>query len=80
MYSAANLHRKVVDSCGMQTCSGGSGTASSAEASCFSMSSTSWKSISFYNTARSGNWYDFGFLLGAGSPLMSALGKKHKKR
>jgi hypothetical protein len=24
----------------------------------------------FYNSARSGNWYDFGFLLGAGSPLL----------
>jgi hypothetical protein len=24
----------------------------------------------FYNVARSGNWYDLGFLLGAGSPFL----------
>jgi hypothetical protein len=29
-----------------------------------------------YNGARSGNWYDFGFLLGAGSPLLGALGAR----
>ncbi|WP_427007258.1 hypothetical protein [Pseudarthrobacter sp. H2] len=28
----------------------------------------------FYNSARSGNWYDFGFLLGMGSPLPGGLG------
>jgi hypothetical protein len=39
-----------------------------------------WNGHEFYNTAKSGNWYDFGFLVGAGSPLMGALGKKHKKR
>jgi hypothetical protein len=33
-----------------------------------------WKEFPFYNAARSGNWYDFGFLLGAGSPLLGALG------
>jgi hypothetical protein len=32
-----------------------------------------WKEFPFYNAARSGNWYDFGFLLGAGSPLLGAL-------
>jgi hypothetical protein len=29
-----------------------------------------------YNAARIGNWYDFGFLLGAGSPLLGALGAR----
>ena len=28
----------------------------------------------FYNTARSGNWYDFGFLLGMGSPVLRGPG------
>jgi hypothetical protein len=32
-----------------------------------------WDQFPFYNEARSGNWYDFGFLLGAGSPLLGAL-------
>jgi len=27
----------------------------------------------FFNTARAGNWYDFGFLLGAGSPFLGAF-------
>jgi hypothetical protein len=29
-----------------------------------------WEQFPFYNEASSGNWYDFGFLLGAGSPLL----------
>jgi hypothetical protein len=33
-----------------------------------------WKQFPFYNTARSGSWYDFGFLLGAGSPILGTLG------
>ncbi len=33
-----------------------------------------WSEFPFYNVLRSGNWYDFGFLLGAGSPLLGALG------
>ena len=33
-----------------------------------------WPNFPFFNVARSGNWYDFGFLLGAGSPLLGALG------
>ncbi len=33
-----------------------------------------WQEFPFYNVARGGNWYDFGFLLGAGSPLFGALG------
>jgi hypothetical protein len=35
-----------------------------------------WKEFPFYNVMRSGNWYDFGFLLGAGSPLFGALGPR----
>ncbi|MCK9518724.1 MAG: hypothetical protein M0R74_06840 [Dehalococcoidia bacterium] len=30
----------------------------------------------FYNEARSGNWYDFGFLLGAGSPFLGLFGRR----
>ena len=30
-----------------------------------------WERFPFFNVARSGNWYDFGFLIGAGaSPLL----------
>jgi len=32
-----------------------------------------WEQFPFYNTARSGSWYDFGFLLGAGSPILGML-------
>ena len=32
-----------------------------------------WQEFPFYNIARSGNWYDFGFLLGAGSPFLGVL-------
>lgn len=28
-----------------------------------------------YNAARGGNWYDFGFLIGAGSPFLGFLGR-----
>ena len=38
-----------------------------------------WKEFPFYNEARSGNWYDFGFLLGAGSPLLGALGRRGRR-
>jgi hypothetical protein len=31
-----------------------------------------WEQFPFYNEARSGSWYDFGFLLGAGSPFLGA--------
>ena len=31
-----------------------------------------WDRFPFYNIERSGNWYDFGFLVGAGSPLLGA--------
>ena len=30
----------------------------------------------FYDQLRSGNWYDFGFLLGAGSPLLGMLSSR----
>jgi hypothetical protein len=33
----------------------------------------------FYNVARSGNWYDFGFVLGAGSPFMGLLGGRRSR-
>lgn len=29
-----------------------------------------------YNIARDGGWYQFGFLIGAGSPLLGFLGKR----
>ena len=32
-----------------------------------------WDQFPFYNTARSGNWYDLGFLIGAGSPILGML-------
>jgi hypothetical protein len=32
-----------------------------------------WNGQLFYAAARQGNWYDFGFLLGAGSPLLGWL-------
>lgn len=31
-----------------------------------------WERFPFYNMTKSGNWYDFGFLLGAGSPFLGA--------
>jgi hypothetical protein len=38
-----------------------------------------WEQFPFYNEARSGNWYDFGFLLGAGSPLLGAVGGRGRR-
>ncbi len=35
-----------------------------------------WKELPIYDVARSGNWYDFGFLAGAGSPMLGAIGKR----
>ena len=37
-----------------------------------------WDGFPVYNAARGGNWYDFGFLLGAGSPLLGAFGRKNR--
>jgi hypothetical protein len=36
----------------------------------------SWEEFPLYNVTRSGNSYDFGFFVGAGSPLLGALGTK----
>jgi len=38
-----------------------------------------WEQFPFYNEARSGNWYDFGFLLGAGSPLLGTLSGRSRR-
>ena len=32
-----------------------------------------WDDFPFYNVAKTGKWYDFGFLLGAGSAVLGAL-------
>jgi len=37
-----------------------------------------WNEFPFYDLARSGNWYDVGFLLGAGSPLLGAAGGRSR--
>ncbi|MCA9847194.1 MAG: hypothetical protein KC472_04430 [Dehalococcoidia bacterium] len=37
-----------------------------------------WKEFPLYNVLRSGNWYDFGFMLGGGSPFLGAFGRKSK--
>lgn len=34
-----------------------------------------WEQYAVYNADRTSNWYDFGFLLGAGSPLLGTLGR-----
>jgi hypothetical protein len=33
-----------------------------------------WDKYPVYNTGRDGNWYQFGFLLGAGSPIFGLFG------
>ena len=33
-----------------------------------------WPEHALYDMARSGSWYDFGFLVGAGSPFLGAAG------
>ncbi len=38
-----------------------------------------WQEFLVYNVARSGNWYDFGFLLGAGSPFLGAFGTRSQR-
>jgi hypothetical protein len=38
-----------------------------------------WGGFPLYNLARTGNWYDFGFLLGAGSPLLGAIGARGRR-
>lgn len=32
-----------------------------------------WSNFPFYDLGRSGNWYDLGFALGAGSPLFGVF-------
>ena len=39
-----------------------------------------WKHYPVYDTARAGNWYAFGFLIGAGSPLLGTLGQRPAPR
>ncbi|HYM15024.1 MAG TPA: hypothetical protein VEZ14_05655 [Dehalococcoidia bacterium] len=39
-----------------------------------------WNRFPFYNVVRSGNWYDVGFILGAGSPLLGAAGRSQGRR
>ena len=35
-----------------------------------------WSAQPVYDSARAGNWYDFGFLIGAGSPFLGTLGAR----
>jgi len=37
-----------------------------------------WEEFSIYNVARSGNWYDFGFLIGAGSPFLGIFSGRNR--
>ncbi len=39
-----------------------------------------WREFPVFDIARNGNWYDFGFLLGAGSPLLGAAGAGRRSR
>jgi hypothetical protein len=39
-----------------------------------------WERFPFYNTNRSGTWYDFGFLIGAGSPFLGLLSGSANER
>ena len=39
-----------------------------------------WDGFPLYNAARDGNWYGFGFLLGAGSPFLGAAGARKRDR
>lgn len=35
-----------------------------------------WHHFPVYDVARNGGWYQFGFLIGAGSPLLGLFGRK----
>ena len=35
-----------------------------------------WTDFPVYNVARDGGWYQFGFLIGTGSPLLGFFGRK----
>ncbi len=39
----------------------------------------SWERFPVYNLHRSGNWYDVGFLLGAGSPVLGVFGRSQRQ-
>jgi hypothetical protein len=39
-----------------------------------------WDRFPVYDVERAGNWYDFGFLLGAGSPVLGMLGGRRASR
>jgi hypothetical protein len=39
-----------------------------------------WARFPVYNGARGGNWYDVGFLIGAGSPLLGLLNRGGDRR
>ena len=39
-----------------------------------------WNEYPLFDFARSGNWYDIGFLIGAGSPLFGAANAKSRSR
>ena len=39
-----------------------------------------WHGYPVFDVARGGNWYDFGFLVGAGSPLFGGLGAGRRAR
>ena len=37
-----------------------------------------WERFRLYDVNRSGNWYDFGFLVGAGSPILGMFGRQNR--
>ncbi len=39
-----------------------------------------WAQYPLYDAARSGNWYDLGFLVGAGSTFLGAAGSRARSR
>ncbi len=39
-----------------------------------------WGEFPVFDVARNGNWYDVGFLVGAGSPLLGAAGAGSRGR
>jgi hypothetical protein len=39
-----------------------------------------WPECPVFDMARNGNWYNFGFLVGAGSPLLGAAGAGSRTR
>jgi hypothetical protein len=38
-----------------------------------------WQRFPVYNTARDGGWYQFGFLIGAGSPFLGLFGRNSRR-